>query len=62
VAFVEISKEEMEAIRIAYDLIDVVASYGIKVTKKGANYAALCPFHKEEYVVASYLIRFRIHP
>ena len=44
----EISKEEIEAVKCAHDLVDVVASYGITVKKKGANYAALCPFHEEK--------------
>jgi DNA primase len=46
--FVELTPQEIETIKKAYDLIDVVASYGIKVHKKGANYAALCPFHEEK--------------
>ena len=44
----EISKERIEAIKKAHDLTDVVASYGIKVHKKGTNYAALCPFDEEK--------------
>ncbi len=44
----EISKAEIEAVKRAHDLVDVVASYGIKVRRKGANYAALCPFHEEK--------------
>ena len=43
----EISKARIEAIKQNHDLIDVVASYGIMVHKKGANYTALCPFHEE---------------
>jgi hypothetical protein len=33
----EISKAEIEAVKSAHDLVDVVASDGIKVKKKGSN-------------------------
>jgi DNA primase len=35
----ELTPHDIEAIKKAHDLVDIVASYDIKVHKKGANYA-----------------------
>ncbi len=43
----EISKARIAAIKQNHDLVDVVASYGITLKKKGSNYVGLCPFHEE---------------
>jgi len=43
-----ISKAEIETIKRDHDLKAVIESYGVKLSKKGANYVGLCPFHKEK--------------
>ena len=35
-----------EQVRAANDIVDVIGSY-IPLKKAGANFTALCPFHKE---------------
>jgi len=37
-----------ELIRGANDIVDVVASSGVELKRKGHNYFALCPFHEEK--------------
>jgi DNA primase len=41
------SQETIERIRAASDIVDVIGSY-LPLKKAGANFAALCPFHKEK--------------
>jgi DNA primase len=43
-----IDNEEIATIKRTHDLIDVVRSYGVTLTKKGSNYVGLCPFHEEQ--------------
>lgn len=43
-----ISKDQIEAVKRSCDLKEVIESYGIKLRKKGANYVGLCPFHEEK--------------
>jgi DNA primase catalytic core len=43
-----ISKEEIEAVKESNDLAAVVESYGTKLKKKGSNLVGLCPFHEEK--------------
>jgi len=45
---VEISKEEIEAVKRSHDLKEVIASYGVALKRKGSNYVGLCPFHEEK--------------
>ena len=37
----------IEQVREANDIVDVVGQY-VRLTKKGANYFGLCPFHGEK--------------
>lgn len=39
--------EIVEEVRERNDIVDVISSY-VKLTKKGANYFGLCPFHNEK--------------
>lgn len=41
------SEDKIEEIRSANDIVDVIGSY-VHLTKKGANYFGLCPFHNEK--------------
>ena len=41
------SEEIIEQVREANDIVDVIGSY-VRLTKKGANYFGLCPFHGEK--------------
>lgn len=41
------SEDIIEQVRSANDIVDVVGQY-VKLTKKGANYFGLCPFHGEK--------------
>ncbi len=43
-----ISKEEIEAVKGSNDLATVIESYGTKLKKKGSNLVGLCPFHEEK--------------
>lgn len=43
-----ISKEEIESIKRAHDLKEVIEPYGVKLKKKGGNDVGLCPFHEEK--------------
>jgi len=42
-----ISEGTLEQIRAASDIVDVIGSY-VPLKKAGANFMALCPFHKEK--------------
>src|SRR3974390_1395669 len=42
-----LSPATREQIRAASDIVDVIGSY-IPLKKAGANFSALCPFHKEK--------------
>jgi DNA primase len=42
-----ISEGTLEQIRTASDIVDVIGSY-VPLKKAGANFTALCPFHKEK--------------
>jgi DNA primase len=41
------SSATLERIRVASDIVDVIGSY-LPLKKAGANFVALCPFHKEK--------------
>jgi DNA primase len=41
------SEELIEEVRGKSDIVDVISGY-VKLTKKGANYWGLCPFHNEK--------------
>ena len=41
------SEDVIEQVRNANDIVDVIGQY-VKLTKKGANYFGLCPFHGEK--------------
>jgi DNA primase catalytic core len=42
-----VTKEAIEEVRRAQDLVAVVESRGVKLTRKGRNYVGLCPFHED---------------
>lgn len=43
-----INEEDINRIRLNANIVDVIASYGIKLTKTGKdNYLCLCPFHDD---------------
>ena len=50
-----ISQETIEQVRAGSDIIDVVGSY-FPLKRSGANFMALCPFHKEKTP------SFNVHP
>src|SRR5690242_4397300 len=41
------STETLERVRAASDIVDVIGSY-LPLKRAGANFLALCPFHKEK--------------
>src|SRR5450756_2357336 len=41
------SSATLEQIRAASDIVDVIGSY-VPLKRAGANFTALCPFHKEK--------------
>lgn len=43
-----IEKERIEAVKQGVDLVALIKSRGIELTKKGKNFVGLCPFHAEE--------------
>ena len=45
--FLEYADRALEQIRAASDIVDVVGSY-LPLKRAGANFVALCPFHKEK--------------
>jgi DNA primase catalytic core len=42
-----VTKEAIERVRARCDLVQVVTSRGVKLTRKGKNYVGLCPFHED---------------
>jgi DNA primase len=42
-----ISPATLERIRVASDIVDIIGAY-VPLKKAGANFTALCPFHKEK--------------
>ena len=42
-----VSKEAIEEVRRQHDLVTVVQSHGVKLTRKGRNWVGLCPFHDD---------------
>ena len=43
-----IEKARIEAVKQGVDLVQLIKSRGVKLTKKGKGYVGLCPFHQEE--------------
>ena len=43
-----IEKARIEAVKQGVDLVGLIRSRGIELTKKGRNFAGLCPFHTED--------------
>ena len=41
------NQDQINEIRNKLNIVDVISSYGIPLTKKGRNYFALCPFHDD---------------
>src|SRR5215469_12281103 len=41
------SQSTLERIRAASDIVDIIGSY-LPLKRAGANFVALCPFHKEK--------------
>lgn len=41
-------KVDFEAIKMATDIVSVIAGYGVQFKKAGRDYVALCPFHTEQ--------------
>src|SRR5271170_1402730 len=41
------SSDDRERVRAASDIVDVIGSY-VPLKRAGANFVALCPFHKEK--------------
>ena len=42
-----VSKEAIEQVRRSLDLVAVIESRGVKLTRKGRNWVGLCPFHED---------------
>ncbi|MGH9796823.1 MAG: CHC2 zinc finger domain-containing protein [Candidatus Polarisedimenticolia bacterium] len=42
-----VTKEAIEQVRRAADLVAVVESRGVTLTRRGRNYVGLCPFHED---------------
>jgi DNA primase catalytic core len=42
-----VTKEAIEEVRRRHDLVAVVESRGVRLTRKGRNYVGLCPFHED---------------
>ena len=42
-----VSKEAIERVRRRHDLVSVIRSHGVVLTRKGRNWVGLCPFHAE---------------
>ena len=43
-----IATSEVERVKAAHDLVEVVEAHGVKLTKKGQSFVGLCPFHEEQ--------------
>ena len=50
-----ISQETIEQVRAGSDIVEVIGSY-FPLKRAGANFMALCPFHKEKTP------SFNVHP
>src|SRR5206468_11644931 len=46
-AAMRITKEAIEKARRRHDLVEVIRSRGVELTRKGKNYVGLCPFHED---------------
>ncbi|MGH9366293.1 MAG: CHC2 zinc finger domain-containing protein, partial [Thermoanaerobaculia bacterium] len=42
-----VSKEEIERVRRQHDLVEVIRSRGVALTRRGRNWVGLCPFHSD---------------
>jgi DNA primase catalytic core len=42
-----VTKEAIEQVRRSLDLVAVVESRGVKLTRRGKNFVGLCPFHED---------------
>jgi DNA primase catalytic core len=42
-----VTKDAIERVRARCDLVQVVESRGVKLSRKGKNYVGLCPFHED---------------
>jgi DNA primase len=42
-----IEKEEIERVKQAVDIVALIRSRGIKLTRKGKQFVGLCPFHPD---------------
>ena len=42
-----VTKEAIERVRSSQDLVRVIESRGVKLTRKGRNWVGLCPFHED---------------
>ena len=43
-----VTKEAIEDVRRAQDLVAVVESRGVALQRRGKNYVGLCPFHEDK--------------
>ena len=43
-----ITDDQIAAVRAQVGLVDTISRYGVKLARKGREYVALCPFHKEK--------------
>jgi DNA primase len=43
-----IEKARIEAVKQGVDLVGLIKSRGVELTKKGRNFVGLCPFHEED--------------
>jgi len=42
-----ISKEEIERVKQAIDIVSLIRSRGVRLTRKGRQFVGLCPFHPD---------------
>jgi DNA primase len=42
-----VTKEAIERVRRSQDLVAVIESRGVKLTRRGKNFVGLCPFHED---------------
>ena len=43
-----LTDDQISAVRAQAGLVDTISRYGVKLTRRGREYVALCPFHKEK--------------